>query len=176
MGQEPQGEHHPRVEVNGADQAKLIAAHVEHRHFPSALHGHQISGRKRPAQLGEGTSADRAHDFDPLPQRNSGAGVVAGPLPDGAFGDDAHGDKLSSTPFPVNAEDEYSVERNPPVLAERGLSQTAARRQTELLGNYRQCERYSTRCKLGLLALLDSRPGGFVPLVRELDRARREHG
>jgi hypothetical protein len=73
---------------------------------------------------------------------------------------------LSSKPFPVNAEKECSAERNPPVPAERGLSKTAARRQTELLGNYRRCERYSTRCKLGLRPRKFEQSSGQVTLNR----------
>jgi hypothetical protein len=45
---------------------------------------------------------------------------------------------LSSKPFSVNAENQFSAKGNPPVPAERGLSQTAARRQTEPSGNHRR--------------------------------------
>lgn len=95
--------------MHGAHEPKLVAAHVEYRHFPSAAHGYQIRRRKSPAQLGKGTPLNRAHHFDPLPQRGRRTRMIGRPLPDCALGNNSHGDNLSSRGTPVKWEIKFTT-------------------------------------------------------------------
>jgi hypothetical protein len=56
-------------------------------------------------------------------------------MPDDAFGDDAHGDKLSSKPFSVNAENQFSAECKPPVPARKAMFMRLQRIGNEAAAN-----------------------------------------
>ncbi len=102
MVQKSQGEHYSCVEVNGAQEAKIIPTDVEHRDIPPAPDCDNVAGGKRPPQRRKRFPSRRPRDFDPLPKRRGRACIFFRPLPDCAFGDDSHEDKMSSLAEDVN--------------------------------------------------------------------------